>query len=163
MAAPRASLHPLSAILKANHRAAPCPSTLRAWPATFDKDFATVGRLLSIQTIVTRYQLASDARLPLRTTQLACTVRVPWGISFRGPLVPRVWFSETVAEAFDILEIVIMTTNIESKSEISPTVTMKETKEDVEQQQKEEQQEQDNRPKLEVLLPIDLTLTVFRD
>ena len=40
---------------------------------------------------------------------------------------------------------------------------MKETKENVEQQQKEEQQEQDNRPKLEVLLPIDLTLTVFRD
>ena len=87
----------------------------------------------------------------------------PWGINFRAPLVPRVWFSETVAAAFDVLEIVIMTTNIESKPEISPTVTMKETKEDVEQQQKEEQQEQDNRPKLEVLLPIDLTLTVFRD
>ena len=72
------------------------------------------------------------------------------------------WFSETVTEAFDVLEIVIMTTNIESKSEISPTVTIKNTKEDVEQQQKEEQQ-QDNRPKLEVLLPIGLTLTVFRD
>ena len=122
-----------------------------------------MGHLLSVQTVITRYQLASDARLPLRTIQWACTIRVPWGINFRGPLVPRVWFSETVAEAFDVLEIVIMTTNIESKSEISPTVTMKNTKEDVEQRQKEEQQEQDNRPKLEVLLPIDLTLTVFRD
>ena len=73
------------------------------------------------------------------------------------------WFPETVAEAFDVVEIVIMTTNIESKSEISPTVTMKETKEDVERRQEEKQQERDNRPKLEVLLLIDLALTVFRD
>ena len=63
-------------------------------------------------------------------------------------------------EAFDVVEIVIMTTNIESKSEISPTVTMKETKEDVERRQEEKQQERDNRPKLEA---IDLTLTVFGD
>jgi hypothetical protein len=50
-----------------------------------------------------------------------------------------------------------MVTNIESKSEIGHTVTLQETKEDVEHQQEEEQDQQDTRPKLEVWLSINLT------
>jgi hypothetical protein len=48
-----------------------------------------------------------------------------------------------------------MVSNIESKSEVDHTVTLKDTKEDVEQQQEDEQDEQDEqdtRPKLEVVI-----------
>lgn len=57
-----------------------------------------------------------------------------------------------------------MGTNIESKSEISNTVTLQESKEDVEQQEGiqqrgGDQQGQDNTPKLQVLFRVVLTLS----
>jgi len=48
-----------------------------------------------------------------------------------------------------------MTTNIESKSENGHTLNLQETKEDPDLQ--EEEQQQDNRPKLEVSPPINLS------
>jgi len=55
-----------------------------------------------------------------------------------------------------------MTSNIESKSENGPTLDVQEKKEDPDHlDDEDQQQQQDNRPRLEVLPPIDLTLAVF--
>jgi len=51
-----------------------------------------------------------------------------------------------------------MTSNIESKSENGPTLDVQEKKEDPDHlDDEDQQQEPDNRPRLEVLFPIELT------